>query len=87
MDSGQCVCGFTELADESLVDHLERVFTPGDVRGVDGQVHEEMDDMACACGFTTEVVAELDGHFLAVFMTADRVGPDGQKHGTPAGAE
>jgi hypothetical protein len=83
----QCLCGFKEEADESLVDHLERVFTPADMRGTDGLVHEEMSDLACACGFTGMRPGQLDTHFLAVFMTADGIGTDGQKHGIPAGAE
>jgi hypothetical protein len=87
MGNEQCLCGFTEQLDESLVDHLERVFMPGDMRGTDGLVHEEMGDLACACGFAGMRPGQLDTHFLAVFMTADGIGTDGQKHGIPAGVE
>jgi hypothetical protein len=82
-----CLCGFTEQADESLVDHLERVFTPASMRGKDGLVHEEMDDLACACGFTAVSPVQLDTHFLAAFMPGDGVAADGTRHGIPVEAE
>ncbi|HEX4830875.1 MAG TPA: hypothetical protein VH478_07270 [Trebonia sp.] len=81
MTSKQCACGFTEAADESLTDHLERVFTPDDMRGPDGQVHEELDLLTCGCGFAADAPEELDEHFLAVFTPGDGIGQDGEKHG------
>jgi hypothetical protein len=78
-----CLCGFTEAADETLTDHLERVFTPADMRGKDGLVHEETDLLACGCGFTAISSGQLDTHFLAVFMPGDGISRDGQQHGIP----
>jgi hypothetical protein len=82
----RCACGFTELADESLADHLQRVFTPDDARGNDGLIHEEGAPLACRCGLVTTTGEDLDDHFLAVFTPADGIGRDGQRHaaaGTP----
>ncbi|HEX4833299.1 MAG TPA: hypothetical protein VH478_19640 [Trebonia sp.] len=87
MLSAACLCGFTELADETLVDHLERVFTPADMRGTDGQVHQETDALACGCGFTASGPPSLDAHFLAVFTPADSIGRDGKKHAAPAAGQ
>lgn len=80
MAAAQCLCGFTELADEEITDHLELVFEPEDLTGNDGQVHEETSGLTCSCGFAAITTEELDGHFLAVFTPADAVGLDGRKH-------
>jgi hypothetical protein len=85
MIPAQCACGFTELDDETITDHLHLVFTPDDIRGKDGLVHEEGERLACFCGFTARTPDELDQHFRKVFTPDDAVGPDGKKHG-PAGA-
>jgi hypothetical protein len=77
----QCLCGFTELADESLTDHLHRVFAPQNGIGRDGEVHDEASDCACLCGLRTDTAVELDEHFLAVFTPDDAIGDDGQQHG------
>jgi hypothetical protein len=84
MTANQCLCGFTELADETLADHLLRVFTPDDMRGNDGQVHQEGTALACFCGFVANTTGELDQHFSTVFTPDNAIGNDGQKHG-PAG--
>jgi hypothetical protein len=85
MADNQCRCGFSELADETLTDHLLRVFTPDDMRGNDGQVHEEGAALACLCGFAASTADELDEHFGIVFTPDDAIGSDGRKHG-PAGS-
>jgi len=77
---GDCACGFTELADEDITDHLETVFEPDDLTGNDGQVHQETSNLTCSCGLAFITTEELDNHFLAVFTPADAVGRDGQKH-------
>ena len=41
MTAAQCSCGFTELADEGMTDHLHRVFESEDGKGNDGLVHED----------------------------------------------
>jgi hypothetical protein len=84
MTAVRCTCGFAELADETVTDHLLRVFSPDDLRGKDGQVHEEGNSLACSCGFTAITPDELDEHFLAMFTPKDTIGRDGNKHG-PAG--
>jgi hypothetical protein len=76
----QCLCGFTELADEEITDHLELVFEPGDLTGSDGRVHEETGSLACSCGLAAITSEGLDRHFLAVFTPAGAVGPDGRVH-------
>jgi hypothetical protein len=76
----RCLCGFTELADEGITDHLELVFEPGDLTGNDGRVHEETGRLACSCGLAAITSEELDDHFLAVFTPADAVGLDGRPH-------
>lgn len=78
----QCLCGFTELADETVTDHLLQVFVPADMAGKDGLVHEEVRKMACLCGFAATTPEQLDGHFLAAFTPDDAIGPDGKKHAT-----
>lgn len=80
----QCACGFTELGDETLTDHLHGVFTPDDMRVKDGLVHEERKRLACSCGLAARTPDELDGHFRDVFTPDDGVGRDGRKH-APAG--
>ena len=76
----RCSCGFTELADESITDHLHQVFTPEDSLGNDGLAHEEENHLACSCGFVTVLPGTLDGHFLEVFTPGDRIGRDGSRH-------
>ena len=76
----RCACGFTELADEEITDHLELVFEPDDPVGNDGQIHEERGSLTCSCGLAAITTEELDAHFLAVFTPADPVGRDGKKH-------
>jgi hypothetical protein len=76
----QCLCGFTELADEEIIDHLELVFEPDDLRGNDGLVHEERDRLACACGLLAITSEEFDAHLLVVFTPGNAIGCDGRKH-------
>ena len=76
-----CVCGFAELADESLLDHLALVFTPDDQIGNDGVEHEELFTHACTCGYSSEGLTAMDEHLLSVFTPADGIGSDGKKHG------
>jgi hypothetical protein len=80
MTTGTCSCGFTELDDETLTDHLHLVFEPDDRIGTDGQAHGEGDPLTCACGFTAATVGELDEHLLKAFTPDDAVGRDGQRH-------
>jgi hypothetical protein len=80
MIAAQCACGFTELDDEQLTDHLQLMFEPAGLVGNDGQVHEERDRLTCACGLTATAVDELDQHFLKVFTPDDAIGRDGRKH-------
>jgi hypothetical protein len=80
MMAAQCSCGFTELADEEITDHLQLVFEPGDLRGNDGLIHEERDHLACACGLSAITTEELDAHLLAVFTPGDAIGCDGRRH-------
>jgi hypothetical protein len=75
-----CTCGFTELADETLTDHLVWVFTPEDGMGNDGMLHEETGHRTCLCGLTAATPDDLDQHFLKVFAPDDAVGRDGHKH-------
>jgi hypothetical protein len=72
----RCLCGFTEVADETLTDHLLFVFTPADSRGPDGVVHDEGTVRTCLCGF----YGQLDVHFLTAFTPTDAIGSDGHKH-------
>lgn len=76
----RCTCGFAELADEGIADHLQRVFEPADSKGNDGQVHQETTSLTCACGLAATTPGELDTHFLAVFTPDDHIGIDGNKH-------
>jgi hypothetical protein len=89
MVAARCSCGFAELADEEMTDHLLSVFEPDDLKGNDGQVHEERGCLACACGLSAITTEELDAHFLKTFIPADVIGRDGQRHepvGTRDGA-
>ena len=83
MIAARCACGFTELADEEIIDHLELVFEPGDLTGNDGQAHEERDRLRCACGLSAITPEELDEHFLKVFTPGDAIGMDGRRHEPP----
>jgi hypothetical protein len=76
----RCACGFAELDDERLVDHLALVFTPDDCVGNDGKEHEEWAGRACACGFSGTTPEDLQAHLLAAFRPADRIGLDGKRH-------
>ena len=80
MTAARCTCGFTELADEELNDHLLHVFEPDDRMGNDGLAHEERDRLTCACGVTASTPEELDEHLLKVFAPDDAIGSDGRKH-------
>jgi hypothetical protein len=91
--AARCSCGFTEMRDEEIGDHLLEVFEPDDLRGGDGLVHEEYDVLACACGQSFAAPGEFDVHLLTAFTPADGVGRDGRRHarepqpgrpGTPA---
>jgi hypothetical protein len=75
-----CLCGFTELADETFTDHVLAIFTPADSRGADGLIHEEHQPLACACGLTATTPQELDAHFIAAFTPAGAIGSDGRRH-------
>jgi hypothetical protein len=86
MTAAYCSCGFTELADETISDHLQQVFEPADRRGKDGQVHEERATLTCSCGLAAVAVEELDFHFLKVFAPDDAIGRDGRKHEVGCGA-
>jgi hypothetical protein len=80
MPTSSCSCGFTELSDESLTDHLQYVFEPDDNRGFDGLDHTETSPLTCSCGFTAVIPVALDKHFLAVFMPPSRIGRDDRRH-------
>ena len=80
MTAGQCSCGFTELADEEMTDHLNQVFEPEDGKGNDGLVHEERASLACLCGLAASTTEELDQHFLRVFAPDDSTGREGKRH-------
>jgi hypothetical protein len=76
----QCACGFTELDDETLIDHLHLAFEPADHTGSDGLVHEEAGRLSCTCGFAAITGDAFDRHLLAAFTPADAIGQDGNKH-------
>jgi hypothetical protein len=80
MNAAHCTCGFTELADEEISDHLLLVFEPQDSTGNDGQVHEERQLRHCACGLAATTPEELDAHLLAAFTPRDATGNDGRRH-------
>jgi anti-sigma regulatory factor (Ser/Thr protein kinase) len=81
--AAQCSCGFTELADEEIMDHLHVVFQPDDLQGSDGLAHEEHGRLTCACGLSAITSDELDEHFLKVFIPGDTIGRDGRRHEPP----
>jgi hypothetical protein len=80
MTAARCTCGFTELADEEVTDHLLQVFEPEDHTGSDGLAHEEREPLTCACGFTASTPEELDAHFVKAFTPDDAIGSDGRRH-------
>ena len=81
MPIARCLCGFAELDDETIADHLSVVFTPDDSVGNDGKVHDELSGHACACGFSGSSADALEGHLMAAFTPGDGIGLDGRKHG------
>jgi hypothetical protein len=76
----KCRCGFMELADETIADHLAVAFTPDNCVGNDGKVHEELSGRACACGFATGSAGDLEAHLMASFTPDDGTGLDGKRH-------
>jgi serine/threonine-protein kinase RsbW len=86
MTTARCTCGFTELADETMTDHLLAAFEPDDCMGTDGLVHEEGEPLACACGFAASTPDDLDEHFLKSFTPAGAIGRDGHRHEAVDGA-
>jgi hypothetical protein len=83
MARARCACGFTEVNgdDETIGDHLLRVFTPADDRGTDGRVHMEGNPgLTCLCGFSASTVGELDAHFLEMFAPVGRADAGGVVH-------
>lgn len=76
----QCSCGFRELADEEITDHLLLVFEPPDGKGSDGLAHEEGERLTCLCGFTAITTEELDTHLMTLFTPHDAIGHDGKRH-------
>jgi hypothetical protein len=82
----QCSCGFKEIGDEEIIDHLLNVFEPKDHGDNDGLVHEERDPLTCACGFAAITAEELGSHLLKAFTPDDAIGRDGQKHEADCGA-
>ena len=86
MTTARCSCGFTELADETVTDHLLLAFEPGDRAGADGLVHEEGEPLGCVCGFAASTPDDLDEHFLKAFIPDDAIGRDGTRHEAIDGA-
>jgi hypothetical protein len=80
MISARCTCGFSELADEEMTDHLLLVFEPADRIGNDGLAHEERGHLTCACGFSAITTEEFDEHILKAFTPSDAIGSDGRRH-------
>jgi hypothetical protein len=80
MIAPQCTCGFTELDDELITDHLHQVFEPPDRRGNDGLAHEETSRLTCACALLAGTVEDFDAHLLKVFTPGDAIGRDGKQH-------
>jgi len=76
----RCLCGFAELEDESLADHLHVVFIADETLASDGQAHEETSTLNCSCGFTAASSDDLDAHFLKAFTPESAIGRDGNKH-------
>jgi anti-sigma regulatory factor (Ser/Thr protein kinase) len=81
--AARCSCGFMELADEEIIDHLELVFAPDDLVGNDGQAHEEHGRLTCACGLSAITSEELDEHCWKVFTPYEAIGRDGRRHEQP----
>jgi hypothetical protein len=81
MTATKCSCGFEELPDERLIDHLLEVFEPADAIGNDGEVHQETSRLRCSCGAVSTTGESLDEHLLQVFTPGDAVGRDGRRHG------
>jgi hypothetical protein len=79
-DDVKCLCGFTELEDESLTDHLLAAFIADDATGSDGVTHEETSALRCSCGFAASAPGDLDEHFLTAFTPEGAIGRDGKKH-------
>jgi hypothetical protein len=80
MTAASCICGFTELADENLIDHLLHAFETDDRIGHDGLAHEEREPLTCACGLTATTPEDLDAHLLQVFTPDDARDRHGQRH-------
>jgi hypothetical protein len=81
MTVSRCSCGFTELDDETMTDHLLGAFIPEDGIAGDGVLHEEgRSPHACLCGLAAATSEQLDQHYLAVFTPEDRTGLDGKVH-------
>lgn len=80
MAVARCSCGFTELDDEQLTDHLHQVFETEDMKADDGRVHLEGESRACLCGFSAQTAKELDAHLLKAVTPADAIGRDGSRH-------
>ena len=79
MIAGHCPCGFMELADENMTDHLLLAFAPEDGIGADGRVHDEGEALTCLCGLLA-ASEDLDRHFLNAFTPGDAIGRDGHGH-------
>jgi len=80
MIATKCLCGFEELPDERLIDHLLEVFEPDDAIGNDGEMHEETSRLRCSCGAVSTTSESLDEHMLRIFTPDDAVGRDGHRH-------
>jgi hypothetical protein len=80
MIAAQCSCGFTELADEEIIDHPALAFVPEDSIGKGGLRREELRGRACSCGFTGITPDELEDHLLEAFTPGNSIGLDGKKH-------
>ena len=80
MTATKCLCGFEELPDERIIDHLLEAFEPDDVIGNDGEVREETSRMRCSCGAVSTTTETLDEHLLRLYTPGDAVGRDGRKH-------
>lgn len=79
----RCSRGVTEANgdDETIGDHLLRVFAPDDDKGADGRVHlEGGPGPTCLCGLIAGAAGELDSHFLEMFIPAGRVDAGGVEH-------
>jgi hypothetical protein len=86
MTAARCSCGFTELEDETITDHLLLVFESDDRIGTDGQAHGEGDRLTCVCGLVVSSPEGLDEHFLEAFRPVGAIGRDGMRHEVVPGA-